>query len=113
LANVRDAESELSVPVHLGELSPWVVPVLLAAEDARYYRHPGVDPLAMLRAAAQALRHGRVVSGGSTISQQLAKNLYLSPSRNPLRKLKEAVIAWRLEAALGKRRIMELYLNVV
>src|SRR5690606_2316511 len=52
------------------------------------------------------------VRGGSTITQQLAKNLYLSPSRNPLRKLKEAVTAYRLEAALGKRRILELYLNV-
>lgn len=112
LADVRDAEGELSVPVHLAELSPWVVPALLAAEDARFFRHPGLDPLAMLRALGQALRHGRVVSGGSTISQQLARTLFDRP-RTLAGKWTELAHALRLEAELDKSAIVEAYLGRV
>jgi penicillin-binding protein 1C len=112
LADVRDAESELSVPVHLDRLSPWVVPALLAAEDARFFRHPGLDPLAMLRAAGQAVRHGRVVSGGSTLSQQLARTLFERP-RTLGGKWTELAHALRLEAELDKAAILEAYLERV
>ena len=86
---------------------------VLVAEDARFWRHEGVDYDELRESIEANLERGRFARGGSTITQQLAKNLYLSPSRNPLRKLRELIIARRLEAALTKRRILELYLNVV
>lgn len=85
---------------------------VLMSEDASFWRHKGVDWEAVREAASVNLARGRFAYGGSTITQQLARNLYLSPSKNPLRKAKEALIARRLEKTLGKRRILELYLNV-
>lgn len=86
---------------------------VLVAEDDAFWQHEGVD-LDQLQDSLQAdWRRGRFVRGGSTITQQLAKNLYLSPSKNPLRKLRELIIARRLEAELKKARILELYLNVI
>jgi monofunctional biosynthetic peptidoglycan transglycosylase len=86
---------------------------VLVAEDAAFFDHDGVD-LKELRASLEAnWEDGRFTRGASTITQQLAKNLYLSPSRNPIRKLKELFITRRLEAALSKRRILEIYLNVI
>ncbi len=122
-------------PVPLDSIAPVMQDAVITGEDNKFRTHGGIDYLAM----AQALGYGRPdfswedpgdraalravlprawsqrakLRGASTISQQLAKNLYLSASRNPLRKVKEAVITWRLESALGKRRIMELYLNIV
>ncbi|MDE2292900.1 MAG: monofunctional biosynthetic peptidoglycan transglycosylase, partial [Elusimicrobia bacterium] len=86
---------------------------VLMSEDGTFWRHGGVDWDAVEDAVRVDLSKERLAYGGSTITQQLARNLYLSPSKNPLRKLKEALIAWRLERVLGKRRILELYLNVV
>jgi monofunctional biosynthetic peptidoglycan transglycosylase len=86
---------------------------VLVAEDAAFFDHDGID-LKELRASLEAnWEEGRFTRGASTITQQLAKNLYLSPSRNPIRKLKELFITRRLEAALTKRRILEIYLNVI
>ena len=86
---------------------------VLVAEDAAFFEHDGID-LKELRASLEAnWEEGRFTRGASTITQQLAKNLYLSPSRNPVRKLKELMITRRLEAALPKRRILEIYLNVI
>ena len=86
---------------------------VLVAEDAAFFDHDGID-LKELRASLEAnWEDGRFTRGASTITQQLAKNLYLSPSRNPVRKLKELLITRRLEAALTKRRILEIYLNVI
>jgi monofunctional glycosyltransferase len=86
---------------------------VLVAEDSSFFDHEGVD-LKELRASLENnWEEGRFTRGGSTITQQLAKNLYLSPSRNPVRKLKELLITRRLEAALTKRRILEIYLNVI
>jgi penicillin-binding protein 1C len=112
LAEVRDARAELSLPVRRGELSPWVVPALLAAEDSRFYLHPGIDVLAMARAALQAVQNGRVVSGGSTITQQLARTLFERP-RTLWGKWQELARALRLEAELDKDGILEAYLNRV
>ena len=86
---------------------------VLVAEDAAFWDHEGVD-VEQIRESIQAhWEQGRAIRGASTITQQLAKNLYLTPSRDPLRKLRELVIARRLEAALPKARIFEIYLNVI
>jgi monofunctional biosynthetic peptidoglycan transglycosylase len=88
------------------------VNAVVIAEDDKFWRHEGFDFEALRKAIEKDIKAGRLKYGGSTITQQLVKNLYLSPSKNPLRKLKEAVLAWRLERELSKRRILELYLNV-
>ncbi len=93
-------------------ISPYVVKAVIIAEDDKFWHHDGFDFAAMHKAMDRNIQKGRFKYGGSTISQQLAKNLYLTPSRNPVRKLKEAVITWRIENKLSKRRILELYLNV-
>ena len=86
---------------------------MLVAEDDAFFQHEGVD-LAQLQESLEIdWAQGRFTRGASTITQQLAKNLYLSPSKNPLRKLRELIIARRLEAELKKARILELYLNVI
>jgi monofunctional biosynthetic peptidoglycan transglycosylase len=121
-------------PVQLDSIAPSLIAAVLIGEDARFRQHRGVDWLEVRRAlgyrrngfvwssAADRDELGRALGrvwarrdalrGASTITQQLAKNLYLSPSRSPFRKLKEAVTAYRLEHALPKDRILELYLNV-
>ena len=84
---------------------------VVAAEDAKFVGHEGFDWEAISKAIEKNEKKGRVVSGASTISQQLAKNLFLSGERSWLRKGQEAVITWMLESTLSKRRILELYLN--
>jgi monofunctional biosynthetic peptidoglycan transglycosylase len=86
---------------------------VLVAEDDAFFQHEGVDFEQLQESIEVDWARGRFVRGASTITQQLAKNLYLSPSRNPLRKLRELIIARRLEAELKKARILELYLNVI
>ena len=86
---------------------------VLVAEDAAFWDHEGVDYEALRESLEADWARGRFLRGGSTITQQLAKNLYLSPSRNPIRKLRELIIARRLEAELSKSRILELYLNEI
>ena len=85
---------------------------VLVAEDDGFYRHKGVDWESTKKAIETDWKTRRFAKGGSTITQQVARNLYLSPSKNPLRKIKEILIARRLERELGKRRIFELYLNI-
>jgi monofunctional biosynthetic peptidoglycan transglycosylase len=86
---------------------------LVAAEDANFMEHEGFDWDAIQRAYAQNLKKGRVVAGGSTISQQLSKNLFLSGRRSALRKLQEALITVMIEAVMSKRRIFEIYINII
>ncbi len=86
---------------------------IIAVEDARFYSHFGVDVRGILRAAYANFRHGRVVEGGSTITQQLAKVLFLTPDRSFSRKVKEALLAFELEKRYSKDRLLELYLNQV
>ena len=86
---------------------------VLVAEDINFFSHRGFDIGEIRDALGKALDERELPRGASTISQQLAKNLWLSPARDPLRKVKEAVLTWQLERTLGKRRILELYLNVV
>jgi monofunctional biosynthetic peptidoglycan transglycosylase len=85
----------------------------LVAEDDAFWQHEGVDVEQLKISIQSDIEGGKAMRGGSTITQQLAKNLYLSPSRDPLRKLRELIIARRLEAALSKARIFEIYLNVI
>jgi len=94
-------------------ISPYLRRGVLVAEDDTFYQHGGVDVNAMKDAIQRDWQRKKMTHGGSTITQQLAKNLYLSPSRNPLRKIKEYFIAQSLERHLSKKRILELYLNVV
>jgi monofunctional biosynthetic peptidoglycan transglycosylase len=89
-----------------------MVKAVLIAEDDKFYSHEGFDFEAMQKALEKDIKAGKLKYGGSTISQQLAKNLFLSPSKNPLRKAKEVILTWRIENNLSKRRILELYLNV-
>jgi monofunctional biosynthetic peptidoglycan transglycosylase len=99
--------------VPLSQVSPFVIKAVIIAEDDKFWSHEGFDFEAMQKALEKDLKHKRFKAGGSTISQQLAKNLYLSPSKNPMRKLREAVLTWRIERNLSKKRIIEIYLNIV
>jgi monofunctional biosynthetic peptidoglycan transglycosylase len=86
---------------------------LVASEDANFIEHEGFDWEALQKAYAKNLQKGRVVAGGSTISQQLAKNLFLSGRRSVFRKLQEAIITVMIESVMSKRRIFEIYLNII
>ena len=99
-------------PVPLQQIPQNMVRAVIIAEDSRYYSHGGIDWEALRDAMDYNLERGRLVYGGSTISQQTAKNLFLSASRNPLRKWHELVLTLAMEHQLSKRRIMEHYLNV-
>jgi monofunctional glycosyltransferase len=121
-------------PVPLDSIAPAMIAAAVTAEDARFWTHAGIDwhevrkalgyrrggfdwesardRGELWRALGSVPGRREALRGASTITQQVAKNVYLSPSRNPLRKLKEAVTAYRLELALPKRRILELYLNI-
>ncbi|MGE0447236.1 MAG: monofunctional biosynthetic peptidoglycan transglycosylase [Vicinamibacterales bacterium] len=94
-------------------ISPNLKRAVLVAEDDAFWQHEGVDLEQLRETVEEDLVKGKPMRGASTITQQLAKNLYLSPSRDPSRKLRELIIARRLEAALPKDRIFELYLNLI
>ncbi len=97
--------------VSYARISPQLTRAVIAAEDAKFIDHDGFDWEAIQKAMQKNESKGRVVAGASTVSQQLAKNLFLSGKRSWLRKAQEALITWMLETALEKRRILELYLN--
>jgi monofunctional biosynthetic peptidoglycan transglycosylase len=97
---------------NLRDISPQLALAVLVAEDIEFYQHRGFS-WAEIRSAVDDARAGARMRGASTITQQLAKNLWLSPTRSPLRKLAEAALTADLERFAGKRRILELYLNVV
>jgi len=99
--------------VRLPELPDYVPNAVIAIEDRRFYSHYGVDPIGLLRAAYANYSSGRVVQGGSTLTQQLAKNLFLNPDRTIERKLQEVVLAIWLESRFTKEEILQLYLNRV
>ena len=94
-------------------ISPSLKRAVLVAEDDAFWQHEGIDMEQLKISIRNDIEKGQAIRGGSTITQQLAKNLYLSPSRNPIRKLRELIIARRLEAELSKARIFEIYLNVI
>lgn len=94
-------------------ISNYLKRAVITAEDARFAEHEGVDWEAIEKAYEDNIKRGRTVRGGSTITQQLAKNLFLSPERSYMRKLQELCITYMIEAFWDKRRILEVYLNVV
>jgi monofunctional biosynthetic peptidoglycan transglycosylase len=96
-----------------GSISPYLVKAVIIAEDDKFWSHEGFDFEAIQEAIEKDIRKKKFKFGGSTISQQLAKNLYLSPEKSPIRKIKEAILTWRIERNLSKKRILELYLNTV
>jgi monofunctional biosynthetic peptidoglycan transglycosylase len=118
-ARAREARAAGAEPkrvqtwVPIDRISPHLVRAVLAGEDARFFAHDGFDYEAIQKAAEENWEEGRIVRGASTITQQLAKNLYLSESRNPVRKLIEVPITRSLERELTKWRILEIYLNVI
>jgi monofunctional biosynthetic peptidoglycan transglycosylase len=99
--------------VSYSRFAPNLVRAVLLTEDAAFWSHDGLDYQQIKESMEVNLERGEFARGASTITQQLAKNLYLSPSKNPLRKLRELLIARRLESELSKQRILELYLNVI
>ena len=115
----REAEDAGKKPVHIQSWVPYerisshLKRAVLVTEDAAFFSHEGIDFDEMKKSFDLNWRTFKFLRGGSTITQQLAKNLYLSPSKNPIRKFREFLIARRLEAELPKRRILEIYLNVI
>jgi monofunctional biosynthetic peptidoglycan transglycosylase len=109
--NIRAARQQTWAPY--GAISEHLKKAVLVSEDAAFFSHPGIDVHELKAALKKDWETWSFSRGGSTITMQLAKNLYLSPSKNPLRKAKEIIIAWQLERHLSKRRIFEIYLNVV
>jgi monofunctional glycosyltransferase len=99
--------------VPYARMSPQLVRAVLVTEDSAFWQHDGLDYQQIKESMEVNLERGEFARGASTITQQLAKNLYLSPSKNPVRKLRELLIARRLENELKKQRILELYLNVI
>lgn len=99
--------------VSYGQISPCLKRAVVAAEDGKFLDHEGFDWEGIQKAYEKNLKKGKIVAGGSTISQQLAKNLFLSSGKTPWRKLQEAAITLMLEGVMTKRRILEIYLNVI
>jgi monofunctional biosynthetic peptidoglycan transglycosylase len=99
--------------VSYGQIAQTLKRAVVVTEDAAFFDHDGIDLDEIKASFERNWEEGRFTRGASTITQQLAKNLYLSPSRNPVRKLRELFITRRLEASLTKRRILEIYLNVI
>lgn len=99
--------------INYGRISSSLSRAVLVAEDAAFWSHDGIDLDEIKASIEDSIETGEAPRGASTITQQLAKNLYLSPSRNPTRKLTELFITRRLEASLSKKRILELYLNLI
>ena len=104
---------EQRVDVPLDRVSPSMIDALLAVEDRRFYQHHGLDPLRIVKAAWRNWRRGKIIEGGSTITQQLARLEQLTPARTFSRKLREATIAVRLEERYSKNEILHAYLNAV
>ena len=96
-----------------GAISPSLKIAVIVAEDINFFFHRGFDLGEIREAVGKAIEDRELPRGASTLTQQLAKNLWLTPSRDPLRKAREAILTWQLERTLGKRRLLELYLNVV
>lgn len=99
--------------VEYEDLPSYVPRAFVAAEDARFFKHGGFDPHQIERSLAIDMQNGKLLRGGSTISQQLVKNLFLNRRRSLARKLQEAVLTWRLESNVSKKRILEIYLNII
>ncbi|PHM44726.1 penicillin-binding protein 1A [Xenorhabdus mauleonii] len=101
------------LPLTLSEMPPLLVKAFIATEDSRFYEHHGVDPIGVIRAVSVVMTSGQASQGASTITQQLARNFFLSPEKTLIRKAKEAFLAIKIEQLLTKDEILELYLNKI
>ncbi len=110
---LQEFQVERRILIPLPQIPKYLRDAVISVEDARFYSHWGVDPMGIARAVYQNFRRGRIVEGGSTITQQLAKVLFLTPDKSLDRKLKEAVLAIELERRYPKDRILEMYLNQI
>lgn len=99
--------------IPLSKMSPDLAKAFVAAEDGRFYEHPGLDLISVLRAAINNFRHGAKSQGGSTITQQVTKSLLLTPEKTYIRKIKESILAWRIDKVLSKDEILYIYLNQI
>ena len=104
---------ERRIVVPFSKIPPHLVKAFLAAEDSAFYQHKGIDYRSILRAFYRNIEAGKIVQGGSTITQQVAKSFFLNPERNVSRKVKEALLAYRIEKSLSKDDILYLYLNQI
>ncbi|MFV2056548.1 MAG: monofunctional biosynthetic peptidoglycan transglycosylase [Thiohalomonadales bacterium] len=111
-ANRNDLPSLRWYPVPFKIIPEHLVRAVVVAEDSRFYSHKGFDQAAIKRAIEYNLSIGKFAYGASTISQQTIKNILLNPSKNPLRKLHEAILTFAMEQQVGKQRILEMYLNI-
>ncbi|HEX3030752.1 MAG TPA: penicillin-binding protein 1A, partial [Bacillota bacterium] len=110
---VASLYSQNRVPVKLGEISPYMLKAIVAVEDVRFYQHKGLDPISIFRAVVADIKAGALVEGGSTITQQTAKNLYLTQEKTFLRKIREAILTIQLERKYSKDEILLMYLNQI
>src|SRR5260370_23331558 len=110
---ISELHVERRILVPLAQIPQPLRDAVIATEDRRFYSHWGVDPIGIARAVVQNYRRGRIVEGGSTITQQLAKVLFLTPDKSLDRKLREAALALQLERRYSKDRILEMYLNQI
>lgn len=110
---VAEIYRERRVVVPIEKIPQQLIRAFVAAEDSEFFRHPGIDLTSILRAALKNIRAGGIVQGGSTITQQVAKSLLLTPEKKFSRKFKEAILAWRMEQKLSKDEILFLYLNQI
>ncbi|HWR07534.1 PBP1A family penicillin-binding protein [Sporomusa sp.] len=104
---------ENRIVVTINNMSPYVQQAIIANEDTRFYNHIGIDPIGIIRAIVVNIRQGSLVEGGSTITQQLAKNMFLTQERTLIRKVKEALLALIIERKFSKQEIMQAYLNQI
>ena len=102
---------ERRFPVPLSQVPDYLIQAFVAAEDARFFEHKGIDFLGIIRAAIHDIKARRIIQGGSTITQQVARALLLSPKRSFIRKLKEVLLAWEIDSSLTKDEILTIYLN--
>lgn len=110
---IAEFYKERRIVVPINRLPQKLIQAFVAAEDANFFEHQGIDPVSIFRAALKNIEAGGIVQGGSTITQQVAKSLLLTPERKFSRKFKEAILAWRMEQRFSKREILHLYLNQI
>lgn len=110
---IAELGAERRYPLDIADIPESLQNAVISVEDARFYDHGGVDLMGILRAFITNVKAGRVVEGGSTLTQQLVKIIYLTPEKKLKRKVKEAILAYRIDKALSKQKILEMYLNQV
>ncbi len=113
IASIYPVDNEDRMLVRMGDVPPLLISALLTVEDRKFYDHQGLDPIALVRAMVANIKAGRAVQGGSTLTQQLVKNFFLSNKRTLWRKFNEAIMAWLLEWHYSKDEILEAYLNEI